>query len=111
MISVTGGHGDSANSMPRNSPTEEMRAIIDAAHGRRVALGNDTGVSKRGDNATQFVLLVRNGLTPSQAIAAATVGAADLLGRDDIGTRAPARPPTSSRRPARRCRTSRASNM
>jgi imidazolonepropionase-like amidohydrolase len=46
-------------------------------------------VSKHGDNATEFALLVRNGLTPAQAIAAATVGAADLLGRDDIGTLAP----------------------
>ena len=33
--------------------------------------------------------MVKNGLTPTQAIAAATVGAADLLGRSDIGTLAP----------------------
>lgn len=46
-------------------------------------------MSKHGDNATEFALLVQNGLTPAQAIAAATSGAADLLGRDDIGTLAP----------------------
>jgi imidazolonepropionase-like amidohydrolase len=59
------------------------------AAGVKVAFGTDTGVSKHGDNATEFALLVKNGLTPAQAIAAATVGAADLLGRDDIGTLAP----------------------
>ena len=59
------------------------------AAGVKVAFGTDTGVSKHGDNATEFALLVRNGLTAAQAIVAATVGAADLLGRDDIGTLAP----------------------
>jgi len=59
------------------------------AAGVKVAFGTDTGVSKHGDNATEFALLVKNGLTPTQAIAAATVAAADLLGRDDIGTLAP----------------------
>ncbi len=59
------------------------------AAGVKVAFGTDTGVSKHGDNATEFALLVKNGLTPAQAISAATVGAADLLGRDDIGTLAP----------------------
>jgi imidazolonepropionase-like amidohydrolase len=59
------------------------------AAGVKVAFGTDTGVSRHGDNATEFTLLVRNGLTPTQAIVAATVSAADLLGRDDIGTLAP----------------------
>ena len=59
------------------------------AAGVKVAFGTDTGVSRHGDNATEFALLVNNGLTPTQAIVAATVSAADLLGRDDIGTLAP----------------------
>src|SRR5205823_9120812 len=59
------------------------------AAGVKVAFGTDTGVSKHGDNATEFALLVQNGLTPTQAIVAATVSAADLLGRNDIGTLAP----------------------
>ena len=59
------------------------------AAGVKVAFGTDTGVSKHGDNATEFAAMVRNGLTPAQAIAAATVAAADLLGRDDIGELAP----------------------
>jgi imidazolonepropionase-like amidohydrolase len=74
---------------------EQAAAAMAANHARayaagvKVAFGTDTGVSKHGDNATEFALLVKNGLTPMQAIAAATVGAADLLGRDDIGTLAP----------------------
>ena len=59
------------------------------AAGVKVAFGTDTGVSKHGDNATEFALLVKNGLTPAQTIVAATTSAADLLGRDDIGTLAP----------------------
>ena len=59
------------------------------AAGVKVAFGTDTGVSKHGDNATEFALLVANGLTSTQAIRAATVSAAEVLGRDDIGTLAP----------------------
>jgi imidazolonepropionase-like amidohydrolase len=74
---------------------EEAAAAMAANHRRayaagvKVAFGTDTGVSKHGDNATEFALLVKNGLTPSQAISAATVSAADLLGRDDIGMLTP----------------------
>ena len=47
--------------------------------GVRIAFGTDTGVSAHGDNAQEFALLVRAGLTPLQAIQAATVGAAEHL--------------------------------
>ncbi|MEN2786800.1 amidohydrolase family protein [Sphingomonas qilianensis] len=56
------------------------------AAGVKIAFGTDTGVSKHGDNAQEFALMVGAGMTPMQAIRAATVGAADLLGRTDIGT-------------------------
>lgn len=57
------------------------------AAGVKVAFGTDTGVSKHGENAREFALMVGAGLTPSQAIAAATVGAADALDRkDQIGS-------------------------
>jgi imidazolonepropionase-like amidohydrolase len=49
------------------------------AGGVKIAFGTDTGVSAHGDNAYEFVLLVRAGLTPMEAIQAATVGAADHL--------------------------------
>ncbi|PKP81402.1 MAG: amidohydrolase family protein [Alphaproteobacteria bacterium HGW-Alphaproteobacteria-18] len=49
-----------------------------------IAFGTDAGVSKHGRNADEFELLVRFGLTPMEAIQAATVNAADLLGVADI---------------------------
>jgi imidazolonepropionase-like amidohydrolase len=47
--------------------------------GVKIAFGTDTGVSAHGDNADEFVLLVKAGLTPLEAIQAATVNAADHL--------------------------------
>lgn len=49
------------------------------AAGVRIAFGTDTGVSAHGDNAYEFVLLTKAGLTPLEAIQAATVNAADHL--------------------------------
>jgi imidazolonepropionase-like amidohydrolase len=55
--------------------------------GVKIAFGTDTGVSKHGDNAREFALMVGAGLTPSQAIAAATVNAAEAIDRkDQIGS-------------------------
>ena len=51
------------------------------AAGVKVAFGTDTGVSKHGDNAQEFALMVAAGMTPAQAIKAATVGAAEALDR------------------------------
>lgn len=60
------------------------------ANGVRVAFGTDAGVSKHGRNADEFELMVRFGMSPMEAIAAATVNAADLLGLpDEIGTLEP----------------------
>ena len=59
------------------------------AAGVRVAFGTDTGVSRHGDNAQEFALMVAAGMTPAQAIRAATVSAATVLGRDDLGAIAP----------------------
>jgi imidazolonepropionase-like amidohydrolase len=54
--------------------------------GVKVAFGTDAGVYPHGDNAKQFAYMVRYGLTPAQAITAATASAAELLGREaDIG--------------------------
>ena len=47
--------------------------------GVKIAFGTDTGVSAHGDNAYEFVLLVKAGLTPLEAVQAATVSAADHL--------------------------------
>jgi imidazolonepropionase-like amidohydrolase len=52
--------------------------------GVRIAYGTDLG---EGDHAMEFELLTRNGMSPMQAILAATRNAADLLGKaDQIGT-------------------------
>ncbi len=49
------------------------------AGGVRIAFGTDSGVSAHGDNAGEFVLLVRAGLTPLEAIQTATVNGAEHL--------------------------------
>jgi imidazolonepropionase-like amidohydrolase len=60
------------------------------AGGVKIAFGTDSGVSAHGDNAGEFALLVRAGMTPLQAIQSATVNAADHLGlAAEIGTLAP----------------------
>lgn len=51
--------------------------------GVRIAFGTDSGVSAHGDNAQEFALLVRAGLTPLEAIQTATVGAAAHLRLSD----------------------------
>lgn len=62
------------------------------AGGVRIAFGTDTGVSRHGDNAREFALMVRAGMTPMAAIRAATVDAAEALGRRDrIGSIEPGR--------------------
>jgi imidazolonepropionase-like amidohydrolase len=50
------------------------------ASGVKVAFGTDAAVYPHGMNAHEFAVMVRLGLTPLQAIQAATVNAADLLG-------------------------------
>ncbi|MCK5744719.1 MAG: amidohydrolase family protein, partial [Oricola sp.] len=52
--------------------------------GVKIAFGTDTGVSKHGDNAREFALLVEAGLTPMEAIRSATVAGADNLGKSDV---------------------------
>jgi imidazolonepropionase-like amidohydrolase len=60
------------------------------AAGVRIAFGTDTGVSKHGLNAQEFALMVEAGMSSAAAIRAATVDAAEALGRSDtIGRIAP----------------------
>ncbi len=48
--------------------------------GVKMAFGTDAGVYPHGWNARQFALMVKTGMTPMQAIQAATVNAAELIG-------------------------------
>jgi imidazolonepropionase-like amidohydrolase len=54
--------------------------------GVKMIFGTDAGVYPNGDNAHQFVTMVKWGMTPMQAIQAATATAAEALGRSgDVG--------------------------
>ncbi len=74
----------------------KARAVMPAARenvshafheGVKVAFGTDAAVYPHGLNAHEFAVMVKLGLTPLQAIQAATVNAADLLGwQDRVGT-------------------------
>ncbi len=55
--------------------------------GAKMTFGTDSGVYPHGDNAKQFGKMVEWGMKPLDAIRAATVNAADLLGwADKVGT-------------------------
>jgi imidazolonepropionase-like amidohydrolase len=60
--------------------------------GAKMSFGTDAGVCPYGTSGKQFAFMVRYGMTPMQAIQAATVNAADLLGHSDqIGSIKPGR--------------------
>jgi imidazolonepropionase-like amidohydrolase len=62
----------------RHNFTKAVRA------GVKMAFGTDAGVCPHGINARQFAFMVKYGMTPMQAIQAATVNAADLIGHSDL---------------------------
>jgi imidazolonepropionase-like amidohydrolase len=64
---------------------ETFKAATQA--GVKMLFGTDAGVYPHGTNAKQFVTMVTWGMTPLQAIQAATVTAAEALNRkNDVGT-------------------------
>jgi len=97
LAPATALHQAEAGAMPPAvvPKAREAAAAARASHSRaiaagvRIAFGTDTGVSKHGDNAKEFALMVEAGMTPAQAIRAATVDAAEALGRPGIGRIAP----------------------
>jgi len=52
--------------------------------GVKMTFGTDAGVCPHGINARQFAFMVKYGMTPLQAIQAATVNAADLIGHPEL---------------------------
>lgn len=55
--------------------------------GAPIAFGSDSGVYPHGLNGRQFAYMVRNGMTPAQAIRAATLDAAKVMMREkDVGS-------------------------
>ncbi|QNA87517.1 amidohydrolase family protein [Massilia sp. Dwa41.01b] len=59
----------------------QLQATFARAHkaGVKIAFGTDAGVFPHGDNAKEFGYMVEAGMTPLEAIRAATVHAAELL--------------------------------
>jgi imidazolonepropionase-like amidohydrolase len=66
---------------------ESLSKAIEA--GVKVALGTDAPAIFHGRNAEELEVLVRRGMTPIQAIRAATTVAAELVDRPDLGRIAP----------------------
>ncbi len=64
---------------------ENFRKSVKA--GVKMAFGTDAGVCPYGTSAKQFAFMVKYGMTPMQAIQAATTNAADLLGHSkEVGS-------------------------
>jgi len=53
--------------------------------GVKIAVGSDAPLVPHGENANEIIALVDRGMTPLQAIQAATIGGADLLDTPDRG--------------------------
>ena len=53
----------------------------------KIAFGTDSGVSKHGTNAREFLLMRQIGMSEMEMLVAATVSGAELLGMSDtLGT-------------------------
>ena len=61
---------------------QTFRKAVEA--GVKMAFGTDLGVCPYGTSPNQFAFMVKYGMTPMQAIQAATSNAADLLGHSDV---------------------------
>lgn len=60
--------------------------------GVKIAMGTDSAVGRHGENARELALMVEGGMSPMQAIVAATADSAELLGlSDQVGTLQPGR--------------------
>jgi imidazolonepropionase-like amidohydrolase len=66
------------------------QSLTDAIEaGVKIACGSDAPAIWHGRNAEELVVLVKRGMTPLQAIRAATTVAAELIESDNLGRIAP----------------------
>jgi imidazolonepropionase-like amidohydrolase len=70
-------HDRELGEIQRQNFTKALKA------GVKLAFGTDAGVCPYGTDAKQFAYMVKYGMTPMQAIQAATSAAADLIGRSN----------------------------
>lgn len=84
------GEGEKAGILPESLEKERRTGGIQRENFRRahqagvtIAFGTDAGVYPHGQNARQFSRMVRFGMTPLQAIRAATLNTARLFGIED----------------------------
>jgi len=86
--------GEKAGMLPESIAKEKVVGQVQRDNfrkalngGAKMAFGTDAGVYPHGDNARQFVYMIKYGMTSMQAIQAATINAADLLGwKDRVGS-------------------------
>ena len=84
------GMGEKVGMLPESIEKEKKIGKLQRANfrkafqaGAKIAYGTDSGVYPHGDNAKQFAKMIEFGMKPIDAIQAATVNAADLLGLAD----------------------------
>ena len=91
------GEGEAAGILPESlekekivgkAQRERFQAAVKA--GAKMVFGTDAGVYTHGMNGRQFAYMVQWGMTPADAIRAATIGNAELFGlKNDIGSLTP----------------------
>jgi imidazolonepropionase-like amidohydrolase len=81
-------HGEKNGVLPESLEKERQLGRVQRENfrkafqaGAKMAFGTDSGVYPHGDNAKQFAKMVEWGMKPVDAIRAATINAADLLGQ------------------------------
>ncbi len=89
-IAVNAGNGVPAYAVEKTMRVSEhhLRSIrMFHAAGGKFAMGTDAGTpfNLHGENAQELGYLVEYGLSPTEALVAATANGADLMGLDDIG--------------------------
>ena len=64
----------------------KLQSTFSMAHqsGVKIAFGTDSGVSPHGENAKEFALMIKAGMSEKDSILSATIYAAELLGKKAI---------------------------